>query len=53
MKDLPAFCHFWRMSPGEVRGLRVDEYRALLAYQERHQRQERDEMKRLELLAGR
>lgn len=40
MKTMPAFCHFWHMTPAEMLRLTVGEYRALRAYQERYQREE-------------
>lgn len=46
-RDMPAFCHFWHMTPGEYRTLQVWEYRAMMDYQERFQREERDRIRQL------
>lgn len=47
MRDLAAFCHFWGMTPAEMRALRIDEWRALHEYQLRYQREEREAIERL------
>lgn len=41
---MPAFCHFWRMTPAEFRALRVREYRAMVEYQTTTQKRERSDL---------
>jgi hypothetical protein len=33
MANMPAVCHFWRLTPAEYRALTLSEYQALLDYQ--------------------
>lgn len=45
--NMPRFLHFWRMTPAEMRSLRVDDYRRMCAYMLEVEEAERRAMERL------
>jgi hypothetical protein len=47
MQIMPAFCHFWGLSPREFRDLSMGEYRHMRAYQDAWRRHETDLVRRL------
>lgn len=52
MDLMPGVCHYWQMTPDEYKRLTLDELKRLVAYQEKQQRQERDEVEALRYYGG-